>query len=237
MPMVHKSLEVDMPQAAPYETDAFLHTFAGEFILPIHDKLARLWFSRYVIPGGRRHILFRFSTEKYDEVKKDLATAAATFKDTGYKEGDYDYLNDLGHGENDRFLGNARDRDPAKRAEVVYDFLTAGARLYLSCLVKETDGHWRLEQEIRSGHNIETSLESIHHLFCNMTNVPTFVRLFVAPGNEVAAARLPAQMQLTAQLLGGPAEIRQILVQSRLYGTWTTHDHPNWQWAEAKVQH
>lgn len=237
MPMVHRSLEVDMPQAAPYETHAFLDTFAGEFILPIQDKLARFWFSRYVNAAGRRHILFRFSTERYDEVKKDLATAALTFRDTGYKEGGYDYVNDLGRGENDRFLGDARDRDPEKRAELVYDFLTAGARLYLSCLVKETDGHWRLEQETRSGHNVETSLESVHHLFCNMTNVPTFVRLFVAPGNEVAAAGLPVLMQFTTQLAGGPADIHQILVQSRLYGSWTSHDHPNWQWADAKVWH
>jgi hypothetical protein len=69
-----------------------------------------------------------------------------------------------------------------KRANLVYAFLTASAKLFPASIVREPDGHWRHENETQSHYNNQTSLESVHHLFCNMTCVPTYAVLFSPPG-------------------------------------------------------
>jgi len=154
-----------------------MEAFAGEHILPVYKRLNLFWFSRYG-PVGNRQIKFRFSTAKFDQLEVYFNNLRTRFVVAAY--GDYDYVGDLG---SDRFLaGDARCQDRTKRANLVYSYLTAGAKLLLASIVREPDGHWHHEIETRSHLNRHTSLESVHHLFCNMTWVPTYVELLSPPG-------------------------------------------------------
>src|ERR1035437_7801141 len=180
MPVVHKSIEVHFPNRAPYDTDYDLEAFAGEYILPIHRKLKRFWFTRYG-SVGQRHTLFRFSTAQFEQLQAHFDNVVVEFGGPGCV--DYNYVDDLGA---PRFLGtDARNQSRVRRANFVYAFLTASAKLFLESIVKEADGHWRHESERQSHYNRETSLESFHHLFCNMTGVPIDAGLITAPTGAV----------------------------------------------------
>src|SRR6185437_15616917 len=173
MPLVHKSIRIDLPNQLPFDRDTDLEAFAGEYILPIEKKLKRFWFTRYGVVG-QRYILFRFSTTKFEKIEAHINNITNIFGGAGCE--DYDYVGDLA---NQRFLGtDARTKDKKKRADLVFAFLTASAKLLLASIVRDADGHWRHENERVSGYNNHTSLESVHHLFCNMTGVPTYAVLF-----------------------------------------------------------
>jgi hypothetical protein len=214
VPLFHKTWKIVIPDTAPYDGLGFLDTFAGEFILPIEPKLRRFWCSRYQVQADK-HILFRFETENYDDVRPSIEAIQKKFGPDAFKEEPYDYVGDLGHGERERFMGSdARDKDPKKRADLVYDFLTASARLYLGCLAKDADGHWRLEKDAHSGMNRDTPMQAFHHLFCNMTNVPTYVVLFAAPG------------------AGGIT----VVVEGDMYAGEIAKAHPDWMRQVARVR-
>jgi hypothetical protein len=216
MTIVQKQWKVIIEDKTPYDGLGFLDTFAGEFILPIEQKLRRFWCSRYWDKTGK-HILLRFETENYDAVKPSIEAIQKKFGANAFTEETYDHVSDLGHGENERFMGSdAREKDPKKRADLVYDFLTASARLYLGCLAKDTDGHWRLEKDTHSGMNRDTTMQAFHHLFCNMTNVPTYVFLFAAPG----------------AVPGGIT----VLVESEMYAGKLVEEHPDWARQLARVR-
>jgi len=216
MTIVHKQWKIIIEDKAPYDGLGFLDTFAGDFILPIEPKLRRFWCSRYWDETGK-HILFRFETENYDEVKLRIEAIQKMFGTGAFTENSYDYVKDLGHGEKERFMGSdAREKDPKKRADLVYDFLAASERLYLGCLVKHADGHWRLEKDTHSGMNRDTPMQAFHHLFCNMTNVPTHVVLFAAPG--LAAGGM------------------NVLVESDMYAGKVAKEHPDWARQLANVR-
>lgn len=78
MPIVHKQWKVVIEDKAPYDGLGFLDVFAGEFILPIAPKLRRFWCSRYWDETGK-HILFRFETENYDNVKLSIEVVQKMF--------------------------------------------------------------------------------------------------------------------------------------------------------------
>jgi len=178
MPLVHKTIRIDLPPVAPYDTEYYLETFAGEFILPIQHLLERFWFTRYKIPG-ERYVLFRFSTNDFEQLVPHFELICTRFGSMGCDE--YDFVSDLGA---PRFLGsNARNQSQRERAELIYDFLTTAAKLLLASLIRNRDGRWQHETETSTGQNLQTSLESVHHLLCNMTMIPT-VALFCNPSRE-----------------------------------------------------
>jgi hypothetical protein len=178
MTLVHKSLHLKLPAAAPFDNEDALLSFAGQFILPFSEYFHWFWFSRYGSTGAWE-VRFRFSTEDFPAVEPHFDYLKTSFAHGADGCGDYDYEGDLG---GQRFLGeDAPDQDKAVRAGLVYDFLTSAARLTLASLVDAHNGRWRLEHETRSKLNRETSLESMHHLFCNMTCVPTWAAILLNP--------------------------------------------------------
>lgn len=172
-----KSLQLDVPDKVPYDRhESWFESFVGNNLLPIIERnvFQRYWFSRYGAVGRGKHILFRYEVEDEDMVHEDIEDLKARFQPNQHDA--YDPSGDLGHGENSRFFGaNARHQDHDQRGQLAFDFLFASARLFLHCLSPVGAGYWQLESETTSRFNVRTSLEQFHHLFCNMTCVPTFV--------------------------------------------------------------
>ncbi|MEO5802067.1 MAG: hypothetical protein ABIR24_00940 [Verrucomicrobiota bacterium] len=132
---VHKSLHLRLPNAAPYDTENALETFVGENVLPIAGALNWFWFSRYG-KVGEWEIKFRFATNSYNAIEQHITRLSSSFAHGPDGCGDYDYVGDLG---GDRFLGqDAREQNRTARADLVYDFLTSSARLFLASLGCET---------------------------------------------------------------------------------------------------
>ena len=183
MPLIHKSLHLKLPNVPQYNSQFALETFAGEHIIPIAQHFRWFWFSRYGAVGSWE-VRFRFATEDFPAVEAHYNHLADTFAHGADGCGDYDYVQDLG---GQRFLGqDASNLDQKVRAGLVYDFLTASARLLLASLVHDHNGTWRHEHETQSQLNRETSLESAHHLFCNMTGTPTWAAILLYPHHNNA---------------------------------------------------
>ena len=84
----------------------------------------------------------------------------------------------------DLLLPNGKADHQADRAVVAYEFLTAAARLFIDHLVSDGAGGWKHETETKTLFNRITPLEQFHHLFCNMTRVPTFAAIIESNGQQ-----------------------------------------------------
>lgn len=183
------SLTITVPDVPPFERpDGWFLSFIGAVIVPMTGcpNVKRFWFTRYGGVGVGKEAKFRFETD-------DIAATTVFMRSIVEARGlsmpsveKYDVADDIGRGENSRFLGtNASHRDHRRRGELAFDFLHASARLLFDCLVgPSAEGHFALEEEKKSGFNFESPLEQFHHLFCNMTCVPTFVACGKPPGSE-----------------------------------------------------
>lgn len=178
--MPAKSLDLVIPDAPPFDRpDSWFESFVGNHLLPVVESapLKRFWFTRYGGVGGKKWVLFRFECDDLSQVQPRVDRLLETFPpgDSGYA--DYDYASDIGEGERSRFLGaNGRHHDKEKRGDLAFDFLHAAAKLFLDGLAgPDPGGYFAREPETASGFSRETSLEQFHHLFCNMTGVPSFV--------------------------------------------------------------
>lgn len=179
MPLIHRSLHLTLPNTPLYSTEHALETFVGENVMAFQQHFHWFWFSRYGGIGAWE-VKFRFSTNNFPgALEAHYNHLVDSFAHGADGCGDYDYVHDLG---GQRFIGqDAANADQAIRAGIVYDLLTAGARLLLASLVQEPNGVWRHEHETQSHYNRDTSLETIHHLFCNMTGVPTWAAVLYYP--------------------------------------------------------
>lgn len=175
--MIHRSLHLLLPPNPPYNGPYDLESFAGNRVAPLVSRLKFFWFTRYGVPGNRE-IKFRFSAEDYETVRQDIEDIEQAFQHGHDGCGAYDFVADLGGA---RFISpNQPPAHAADRALLVYQFLTAGSKLLLDCLVPDGGG-WKHEVEKASGYNRITSLETFHHLYCNMTGVPTWAALLQYP--------------------------------------------------------
>ena len=186
-----KSASLIVPSIPPYEAlETWFETFLGHNILPIVEAcpLNRYWFSRY-IDGRGRHIKFRFETDDLAAVQPRIDDLIKRFALTDDGYADYDYIGDIGRGEQSRFLGsNTRNPDAAHRAELAFDMLHAAARLTLDCLSHdEKTGHFELERKT-DGFSLEVTMEQFHHLFCSVTGVAYLHRRTVASNDDADAA-------------------------------------------------
>ena len=186
-----KSLSLTIPDTKPYDKQAnWFQSFIGNGLMDIIDsgKLSRFWFTCYGAVGHEdtKHIMFRFETSDESEVDPYIQTLQSTFVPGPAGYTDYDVATDIGKGQGSRFLGsNAKHQDHARRGNIAFSFLHASALLFLDCLVgPDEEGYWNLESETQSGFNKETPLEQYHHLFCNMTQVPTYVTIGMPPGSS-----------------------------------------------------
>lgn len=101
---------------------------------------------------------------------------ALGFIDTG-EEKDLTLVADLGC---DRFLSTKlEDRKAEDRALLVLRLLHSVSDLICDAIRKGDDGYWRIEPS-DSQENPEGSIfQSLHHLFCNMTQVPLLAYLSI----------------------------------------------------------
>jgi hypothetical protein len=119
-------------------------------------------------------------TDQYDKLKPiiDQRCTALGLVDRG-EEKNLTLLGDLGH---DRFLARDRkDKKPEDRALLVLRYLHAVAELVCDNLKKGDDGYWTLEQSMNRENPNGSNFESLHHLLCNMTQVPLFVHMTFGP--------------------------------------------------------
>src|ERR1017187_3841349 len=76
--LVHKSLHLRLPSAAPYDNENALETFVGENVLPIASTLHWFWFSRYGKVGAWE-IKFRFATNNYNAIEQHVNHQTSSF--------------------------------------------------------------------------------------------------------------------------------------------------------------
>jgi len=150
----------------------------------------------YLLGGYYRYVLFRASIEGqseesfYDQAIR-LAGEAGCYTDPrGWI--DYDIVADLGCNRFIRAEANFEER--AERARLVVHFVDATVRLMLDLLIHTEDGIWRFEQSTHPQNPNGLMLESVHHLFCNATCVPTTVLLSL----------LGCQLQITTHWMEKP---------------------------------
>jgi hypothetical protein len=127
--------------------------------------------------GWFRSLRFRYSVA--DQYCDDFETQARELINAQYcvisDFRPYNHINDLG---GDRFVGEDRsDERCLERARLMEQYLCYVCKLFIHCLVGPDDGRYRLERsdhELNPNHSV---FESIHHLFCNITNVSLRVQL------------------------------------------------------------
>lgn len=160
------------PTQKPFDRpESAFFSFVGELAIPIAAlKLhEHFWFTHY-----GNHLKFRVLTDKYAAMKTtiDTLTTQLGLVDRG-DEKTLTLVQDLGH---DRFLAPTRtDKTPADRALLVLRYLHSIAELVCDNVVKAADGYWHLEQSMNRENPNGSNFESLHHLFCNSTQVPLFV--------------------------------------------------------------
>ncbi len=194
------------PAAQPFDDGAWAETGLGTIVAPLvraQPRLAWFWFSRYVsdrgdsgdceigqIPesfamdGLYRSLRLRYavSAQRRDEFERRALDLVEITGANVSDFRDYPWVDDLG---GDRFIGADRSRVRREsRANLVARYLDALSRVTLDCLTgPNEEGRFAFEPNDNDQNPHGSSFESMHHLFCNMTDVPTFVLVL---GNQFA---------------------------------------------------
>ena len=182
----------------PFDTDQWAETLLGHIIKPAVQKqnvIEWFWFSRYHCPQSMdsedcdiskipqdfalpntdiyRSVRFRYSIDStlvsgFEQQCEPLVqTAGCAISDFR----DYDFVGDLG---GDRHLGGQRTalrRD--HRANLVAGVYHSTSLIVLDALVgPDAQGHYSAEANDSDQNPLHSSFESIHHVFCNITEVP-----------------------------------------------------------------
>jgi hypothetical protein len=111
----------------------------------------------------------------------------------------YDLVQDLG---SDRFAAPYSDANArARRAELVMLFVDATVRLMLDALIVE-NGQWTLQKWEHRENRTGSFFDSIHHLFCNLTNLSLPIQLQMTTmqdsDDEIIMIRTPYMPGFTA---------------------------------------
>jgi hypothetical protein len=202
---VNRQTRIFVPRNQLFDHDQWAETVIGRIILPIicnADYLIWYWFSRYDCPKEvdsgdcdinqipmefmnldsqhYRSVRFRYSLEeslvgnfeRYClKLIQDSGCAISDFRD-------YDFIGDLG---SDRHLGGERSSNRRRgRAELVVSLYHATSRLVLDALIgPDEQGRYSLEYNDSNQNPLHSTFESLHHVFCNITDVP--LRVLVSP--------------------------------------------------------
>jgi len=141
--------------------------------------------------GDNPHAKFRFSTEDFETVNAVLERAIATHSLKLMEEHgktyphEYDIIGDLAPASSQSHYGvNQRHSDRRQRGELLYSFLSSAAILTLHCLShSDAEGRWHRESNPDHGNNhFGDTTESLHHLYCNLSNVSTAVCIVPVAG-------------------------------------------------------
>jgi len=177
--MPHFHLRFNAPNSHPYDTDTVRWQLLGDVVLPFVEQNlpSRFWFSRYHGGGVPSQIFLRYESDK---MAKNLPTLDPE------EHHEFDIIEDLS---GPRFLGdNEQNRDRNIRGNLLFDFLHTASRLTLAQLSHlDNAGYWQIEKNSDHVNNhFGSSLESMHHLFCNLSSVPTAVVLVPSHENTPA---------------------------------------------------
>jgi len=198
---MYRQTRIFAPLAVPFDS-CWAETIVGAIIAPAisqEQNLEWFWFSRYDctaladagdcdirdIPQGflnpqnqfYRSIRFRYSiTEEArqsfeNRIQSQIANHGCWISDFL----DYPFLEDLG---GDRHIGGERTHDRRQhRAQLVGKLYQAISELVIDALVgPDKEGRYQAENNDDSLNNpLGSTFESLHHLFCNITDVPTRV--------------------------------------------------------------
>jgi hypothetical protein len=192
--MTLKSIHLEIPTIRPFDRPDWFEAFVGNCILPIvkTGHISSYWFSRYQDPN--KHIRFRIKTENYTAIKPVIDGQITKYglKDIG-DETNYDGPEFRGR----RFLAeNEQQKDAFIRQELIWQFLSAATKLYVDTFSHaDENGYWHREQSNDRANNIDGDImESVHHLFCNLTAVQPRVELVMG---------LDHQGRIQTQLIAG----------------------------------
>jgi hypothetical protein len=192
-------------------------TLIGRVIRPLTDEFKNqivwFWFSRYAtgpqdldpwdfdpIPveyAGGLYRSLRFRLNIQDDFLKEFKRTAEQliaryqYWISGFRE--YPAVEDTGR---DRFLG-IENRIPGRaeqRSLLINNLYFAISQLVIDAVVgPDEQDRYRLEQNDAPENPHGSTSQSILHLFCNITNVPTEVKVFVKDGDvSCATFREPA---------------------------------------------
>jgi hypothetical protein len=199
--MATRQARIFVPTAKPFDDGDWAETALARVVGPItasEQQLDWFWFLRYVSPvtdsadcdisglppqcvanGLHRSIRFRYSL--HDDLVSDFeASASEVMRQHRCWISDWRDYGALGELGGNRFCGsNNLVKPSAERAELVAGLLCSVARVVLHCLVpKDGEGRYQMEHNTDSENPNHSTFESIHHLFCNMTGVPTTVLIY-----------------------------------------------------------
>jgi len=209
-----RQTRIFVPANAPFEDETWIEGLLGHVVAPLVESAPTLtcfWFSRYVLPPGiddgdcdisqipepfffagntSRSLRLRYAIPESDcqafEDRAQALIAASGCNISDFRP--YPWIADLG---GPRFLGE--DRDDARcatRADLMANFLCALSRLVVNSLRgPDEDGRYRLETADPGQNRHGSSFEAIHHLFCNITDVPTSVE-WVDPSGRLIEMRV-----------------------------------------------
>ena len=190
--MILKSIHLGIPNTKPFDRGDWFEAFVGNFILHILDSglIDSYWFTRYQDPD--KNIRFRIKTQDYAPVKVHVDGLIKKFGLTDFAD---EEQYDGGEFRGRRFVGQStRNINPIERQAIIWDFLHASSRLYVDTFShSDVDGYWYREENHDRDNNIDgDTIESPHHLFCNLTAVRPRVELL---------AGLSPQGQIQTQLI------------------------------------
>jgi len=167
-----KSLHLVLPKDKRFSGDNWFENFVGNFVLPVLDtgKIYQYWFSRYE-DNGTRHVRFRFTIDNYKSVQPLVRELIKKYNLIDLKDEEkYNLVHDLG---SQRFRANKKQKN--NRAQLIFNYLYSIAVLYVDCLREDKKGNFHLEKNKNYNNPHGSIFESLHHLFCNMTDVKTYV--------------------------------------------------------------
>jgi hypothetical protein len=124
-----------------------------------------------------RSIRFRFQISRDAQKPFELSLRQQLKKHKAYISDirEYDLLGDLG---GDRFVGDARRNDKLRkqRCKLIVDYLYAVSKLFVDALVgPDNNGRFAVEANSSPQNPQGSTFESLHHLFCNLTQPPLMI--------------------------------------------------------------
>lgn len=174
--MTQFHLKFNVPDSFPFDRHDWGIQVQGEIVAPFvtSHQPTRFWFSHYGGVGNGKHLLVRYELDHMAD------TGGLPIQPTEHTE--FDIHADLG---GDRFRDPSQgNSSPDERGSKIFDFLNAAANLTLDQLLGKRDGYWLREKSPDVGNNhFGSPLESVHHLFCNLSGVETSIA--VVEGKEV----------------------------------------------------
>lgn len=215
-----QALHIFVPTEQPMEN--WVEQILGTVVRPLNEEFGSsirwMWVTRYIqdyvrLPGQiksyfghdpipdhyliqgpnpYRYIVFRLSVEEekrqeLHQMALDLTEAAGLYV---VPWADYDVVGDLGM---DRFIHEGADGEKRDlRAKLVANFVDATVRLMLHSLIEEK-GQWKLEPNTHEQNPDGSFFQSVHHLFCNATDVPTNIYLGIQPARYPGLFKFPVK--------------------------------------------